>query len=184
MTDKRWIEWYGGDRPHSPNTRVEVRYRDGSTDRGQSAFARWWHTGHPSPNDIIAYRVVTDQAASDGGYVGAAEVSSSPDELAMAIERVTAWGDNWRSVDPNDHAKDLRLILSSLASQEETIRADGEYIKAQFDWHDRLADLAFDDARECSERGEHRDERIAMDRHRLHAEQSDQARSRLKDRET
>lgn len=54
-----WIEWSGGDRPHPPETEVEVRYRDGETDKGQSAFARWWHTAHPSPNDIIAYRVMT-----------------------------------------------------------------------------------------------------------------------------
>jgi len=62
-----WIEWSGGDRPHPPETEVEVRYRDGKTDKGQSAFARWWHTGHPSPNDIIAYRLADTPASAAKG---------------------------------------------------------------------------------------------------------------------
>jgi len=61
-----------------------------------------------------------------------------PDELAMAVERVTAdltfadkvaarfGGTSNRSM---FSVSDLRLILSRLASQEETIRADGECLE-------------------------------------------------------
>ena len=65
--------------------------------------------------------------------------SSSSDELAMAVERVTA------DVEGNRNARFvvaskrcLRLILSRLASQEETIRADGECLA----WYGERARLA------------------------------------------
>ena len=55
---------------------------------------------------------------------------NSPDELAMAVERVTT---RVFEVGPAPSVSlnpaDLCLILSRLASQEETIRADGEALK-------------------------------------------------------
>ena len=85
-----------------------------------------------------------DANHTDDGNEGAAEVSSSSsDELAMAVERVTKesrrlrtqkergsafhppWGQD--IIDANNALADaLDLILSRLASQEEMIRADVE----------------------------------------------------------
>jgi len=53
-----------------------------------------------------------------------------PDELAIAVEAV--WRNIGQYVGPSPvvvTAERLRLILSRLASQEETIRADGEALK-------------------------------------------------------
>ena len=54
----------------------------------------------------------------------------APDELAMAVDRVEKHLDLYRgSYTARVEYTDLRLILSRLASQEETIRADGEALK-------------------------------------------------------
>lgn len=60
-----WIEWAGGLRPHPPQTRVRVKYRDGTEDEGESAFAYWSH--EPNGRDIIAYRLVTEPEAQPPG---------------------------------------------------------------------------------------------------------------------
>ncbi|RYG87652.1 MAG: hypothetical protein EON59_06785 [Alphaproteobacteria bacterium] len=67
--------------------------------------------------------------------------------------------------------EDLRTLLASHEAQAAEIKARDERIAAlcqglriERDWHERRADMAFDDARECSERGEKADERAAMDR--------------------
>lgn len=58
-----WIEWGGGECPLSPQTLVNVRFRDG----GQACFkpahyfqVLWRHAGMHHSNDIIAYRVVRE----------------------------------------------------------------------------------------------------------------------------
>lgn len=63
MTD--WIEWKGGERPVPPDTRVEVRYRTGATDRGLAGSwaACWLNDG--APDDIVAYRVVSEELETE-----------------------------------------------------------------------------------------------------------------------
>ena len=52
-----WIEWRGGDCPVAPDTRVEVKFRDGIMDDEENAdFWTWPHYGHG--RNIIAYRVL------------------------------------------------------------------------------------------------------------------------------
>lgn len=65
--DDGWIEWHGGECPVSRDAGVQVRMRDGATERVQIAaywcankFDRdyWVHDPSDLHNDIIAYRVV------------------------------------------------------------------------------------------------------------------------------
>lgn len=60
-----WIEWEGGECPVNPDTRVEVKFRDGGREGstpasywadGGDVFNCWKHADTSS--DIIAYRVV------------------------------------------------------------------------------------------------------------------------------
>ena len=63
-------------------------------------------------------------------------VTPKPDELAMAVEWVT-WLLEMGQI---SCAPELRLILSRLASQEETTRADGEVMKPFAEAADSLDD--------------------------------------------
>lgn len=59
MTDEPWIEWHGGECPVAPDTKVEVRYRDGATGTfNQHCDGDWDHTPTDRDLDIVAYRVV------------------------------------------------------------------------------------------------------------------------------
>ena len=75
-----WIIWNGGDCPVSPDTKVQVQYRDGTRDEGENCSAKkageWdWNWG--SCYDIIAYRVVPEPrlaeltmfVAKDGSFI-------------------------------------------------------------------------------------------------------------------
>ena len=62
-----WTPWTGGPRPHPPATYVRVRYRDGTEDEGQSAFARWWHDEAEPERDIIAFRLSRPASDVAGG---------------------------------------------------------------------------------------------------------------------
>jgi len=81
----------------------------------------------------------TGQGTDADFFVPAQTAFSKPDELAIAVERVTnielsdggggyasAVMDVYASEPVNQLYADLRLILSRLASAQETIRADGE----------------------------------------------------------
>ena len=55
-----WIEWTGGKCPVAPDTRVELRLRDGGLRKGDAGD---WHTcwrNDNHPRDIVAYRVISD----------------------------------------------------------------------------------------------------------------------------
>lgn len=71
-----WTPWTGGPRPHPPATCVRVRYRDGTEDEGQSAFARWWHDGAEPERDIIAFRLSrpASEPPVEGGGAGREEM--------------------------------------------------------------------------------------------------------------
>ncbi len=57
--DDGWIEWGGGECPVDPETRVEVKFRDGQTGNGR-AINWWWQRGGVAQAiDIIAYRVLS-----------------------------------------------------------------------------------------------------------------------------
>ncbi len=64
-TQSDWIEWEGGKCPVPDQTRVSVRFRNGSIDYADYAgIWSWeWRLG-PTPNagDIIAYRVLDAKA--------------------------------------------------------------------------------------------------------------------------
>lgn len=64
MTTKKiygpWIEWHGGECPVSPETLVEIRYRNGVVGLAYAAD-RWWRHDIGS-GDIVEYRIVTEQA--------------------------------------------------------------------------------------------------------------------------
>lgn len=49
-----WIAWFGGNRPHSPMTAVEVQLRSGSVQRVTSAFVPWYWSNEA--DDVVAYR--------------------------------------------------------------------------------------------------------------------------------
>lgn len=55
-----WIVWNGGVSPVSPNTIVEVRYRNGESEGGLPARRFGWdHWGSDRGGwDIISYRIV------------------------------------------------------------------------------------------------------------------------------
>ena len=52
-----WIEWHGGDCPVAPDTRVEVKFLDGTTDDKENAGLWFWGKSGGS-GQIIAYRVL------------------------------------------------------------------------------------------------------------------------------
>lgn len=71
---------------------------------------------------------MTKQAAQDGeagtgGYFPQENEPKSPQPhpIEGAVERLEAWKDNWRSVSPNDHAADLRTLLSSYKERGEEL---------------------------------------------------------------
>lgn len=55
-----WIEWGGGKQPVPSSTPVEVRFRNGATNREDSAGGWNWECTSDDPRyyDIIAYRVI------------------------------------------------------------------------------------------------------------------------------
>lgn len=130
MTDNSregWIKWAGGENPFpgDETTLVECRFPDGSQDVNEACIWDWNSTRSP----IIAYRVVTDADDRRDGYEAPLGVvsKSSPDELAIAVERVTVRLAEIRAADGNTPSRaamfspdDIGLILSRLASQEET----------------------------------------------------------------
>lgn len=63
MTDDGWIEWGGGPCPVAPETKVQVRYRNGRTSYPCSAWSFAWERGPLSVSDyaIVAYRVEPKQ---------------------------------------------------------------------------------------------------------------------------
>lgn len=63
--DDGWIKWSGGDRPVSKPVKVEVQYRNGTTEIELSGDIAWWHGGQDVEWDIIAYRIVEPKAATD-----------------------------------------------------------------------------------------------------------------------
>lgn len=60
--DDGWIDWAGGECPVSPNTWVEVKFREGGrTWDGEAWTWIWLHDGRGGRDpdyDIVAYRVV------------------------------------------------------------------------------------------------------------------------------
>lgn len=61
-----WIDWAGGECPVSSHTSVDVKFRDSSTDYGNSADSYTWkHSAFGMPGlDIIAYRLHQPQDAN------------------------------------------------------------------------------------------------------------------------
>lgn len=60
-----WTEWGGGECPVDPETRVEVKCRDGYMDDGKAKWfskpnnsTDWWEWDAARSNHIIAYRVL------------------------------------------------------------------------------------------------------------------------------
>ncbi len=54
-----WIEWAGGERPVTPDTRVQIRFRSGGTRTRRAGDSLSWDHGgeHPSKYDVVAYRI-------------------------------------------------------------------------------------------------------------------------------
>ena len=52
-----WIEWHGGECPVAPDTRVEVKFRNGNTDNEEVADLWFWGNAN-NDGQIIAYRVL------------------------------------------------------------------------------------------------------------------------------
>lgn len=50
-----WIDWAGGACPVSPDTRLEVEFRNGGVSRMSACYLDWEHQGRAS--DIVRYRV-------------------------------------------------------------------------------------------------------------------------------
>lgn len=60
-----WIEWGGGDQPVSDYAVVEVKFRNGSVEKGEFAECYEWNHGYRDLSttevDIIAYRIIPEQ---------------------------------------------------------------------------------------------------------------------------
>lgn len=66
-----WIEWKGGDQPVSDYSMVEVKFRNGSVEKGEFAECYEWNHGYHDLSttevDIIAYRIIPDRATNQNG---------------------------------------------------------------------------------------------------------------------
>ncbi|MCX3307987.1 hypothetical protein ORN12_03040 [Pantoea vagans] len=64
-----WIEWGGGKQPVPSSTHVEVKFRNGATNREESAGGWGWECTPDDPRfyDIIAYRIITERATNQNG---------------------------------------------------------------------------------------------------------------------
>lgn len=57
-----WVEWKGGERPVPPDTRVEVRFRNGASNFLSPAKDWTWKWQTPKhAYDIVGYRVVSQE---------------------------------------------------------------------------------------------------------------------------
>ena len=58
----RWIMWDGGSIPAIGNALIEVKFRDGTVDTGNSADwgICWLHRGDNDVADIVAYRIAKE----------------------------------------------------------------------------------------------------------------------------
>ena len=65
-----WIEWNGGECPVSPETKVEVRFRNGIVCAQCPAVKWYWDCEGGYDLDIVAYRVVAEDKKTDdtAGY--------------------------------------------------------------------------------------------------------------------
>lgn len=61
-----WITWGGGVCPVAPETLVDVRFRDGYNSTAQAARTWSWRQDGDG-DDIIAYRIVKEQATEADG---------------------------------------------------------------------------------------------------------------------
>lgn len=59
-----WIKWSGGEQPVADVVVVEVRYGEGTTDRGAAENWSWKHCGDAA-GDIVEYRVVVEAKQAD-----------------------------------------------------------------------------------------------------------------------
>ena len=55
------IKWNGGECPVPPNTRVEVKFRDGDSQSGHPAYAYYWHHDGDGA-DILTYCTIIEQS--------------------------------------------------------------------------------------------------------------------------
>ena len=66
-----WIEWKGGDQPVSDYEVVEVKFRNGSSEKGEFAECYEWNHGYRDLSttevDIIAYRIIPEQPTNQNG---------------------------------------------------------------------------------------------------------------------
>lgn len=60
-----WIEWSGDDYEPDITPKLQIKRRDGVTDDGYLNNFWWGHIGDDS--DIIAYRIIPEQATSHNG---------------------------------------------------------------------------------------------------------------------
>jgi hypothetical protein len=78
-----WISWTGGDRPVGPNTKVDVKFRNGRIESNEDA--RFWEWGwglHGKHAEIIAYRIHTDNTDAQSRHI-----TRLRDELGQTISR-------------------------------------------------------------------------------------------------
>jgi hypothetical protein len=61
--EPEWIDWHGGECPVPEGTRVEVRFRiEQTAERSDPENWRWDHRPEGGGGDIIAYRILGEQA--------------------------------------------------------------------------------------------------------------------------
>lgn len=64
-----WIEWGGGKCPVPASTPIEVKFRNGVTNREDTADGWGWEYApdYPRFGDIIAYRIIPEQPTNQNG---------------------------------------------------------------------------------------------------------------------
>lgn len=85
------IKWDGGECPVPPETMVEVRYRNGDTETGNSADEYLWHHGF-GETEIVEYRAAIEQADLDAAeqLLRANGYTITPPDKLLTFEDVDA----------------------------------------------------------------------------------------------
>jgi hypothetical protein len=64
--EPEWIEHDGSSQPVPNWTRVEIKFRDGTSHIGKAAYWYWKHDRDQDESDILAYRIVSPNHFTSG----------------------------------------------------------------------------------------------------------------------